>query len=157
MEGYTTFHALSASIDEGLQHGTCPACRYILFDIGQVTESDGESSDGDYIPGEDEDDEEEDDDFLDTDGFEDTEMAFGDLMDVEVPDEIQRSIHAAFSEWYADGDDEDSDMFEGSLDINSEETAGYEAAYWEMSDDGSEGLPAEEVAINMDDSIFDNG
>ena len=43
-----------------LKHGTCPACRHVFLDIRPISESDGESSDGDYIPDEDED---EDDDW----------------------------------------------------------------------------------------------
>ncbi|KAI0787161.1 hypothetical protein BC629DRAFT_1440340 [Irpex lacteus] len=37
-------------------HGTCPACRHTFADIRPITESDGESSDGDYVPEDDEDD-----------------------------------------------------------------------------------------------------
>ncbi|KIJ70002.1 hypothetical protein HYDPIDRAFT_171924 [Hydnomerulius pinastri MD-312] len=50
-------------------HGSCPTCRHPFLDIQPLTESDAESSDGDYVP--DEDDEEEEDDFLGGDDFED--------------------------------------------------------------------------------------
>ncbi|KAI0701168.1 hypothetical protein BC835DRAFT_266150 [Cytidiella melzeri] len=33
-------------------HGTCPACRHTFLDIRPMFDSDDESSDGDYIPGE---------------------------------------------------------------------------------------------------------
>jgi hypothetical protein len=49
------------------QHGSCPTCRHPFLDIKPYTESDAESSDGDYIP---EDDEEEEDDFFGVDEFE---------------------------------------------------------------------------------------
>ncbi|KAJ8593297.1 hypothetical protein M405DRAFT_859064 [Rhizopogon salebrosus TDB-379] len=48
-------------------HGSCPTCRHPFLDIKPYTESDAESSDGDYIP---EDDEEEEDDFFGVDEFE---------------------------------------------------------------------------------------
>ncbi|KZT02922.1 uncharacterized protein LAESUDRAFT_716511 [Laetiporus sulphureus 93-53] len=44
-------------------HGTCPIWRYHFASIRQVSESDNESSDGDYMPGENEDDEDDEDDF----------------------------------------------------------------------------------------------
>jgi hypothetical protein len=40
-----------------MQHGTCPACRHVFLDIRQRDESDSESSDGDYVPGEDDEEE----------------------------------------------------------------------------------------------------
>ncbi|KAH9948349.1 hypothetical protein B0H21DRAFT_733867 [Amylocystis lapponica] len=68
--------------------GTCPACRDVFLDIYPPSESDNESSDGDYVPGEDEEEEEEEeeeDGFFDGDGFEDTEDEFEvDRMDMEV-------------------------------------------------------------------------
>ncbi|EGN93086.1 hypothetical protein SERLA73DRAFT_163758 [Serpula lacrymans var. lacrymans S7.3] len=50
-------------------HGSCPTCRHSFLDVQIPVDSDGESSDGDYMP--DEEDEEEEDEFLDTDGFND--------------------------------------------------------------------------------------
>ncbi|KAI0326682.1 hypothetical protein GY45DRAFT_1328644 [Cubamyces sp. BRFM 1775] len=61
------------------RHGSCPSCRNVFSSIRPVSESDNESSDGDYVPGDDED--EEDDGFFDSDG-----SAFDD-MDVEFADE----------------------------------------------------------------------
>ncbi|OJA17022.1 hypothetical protein AZE42_00609 [Rhizopogon vesiculosus] len=49
-------------------HGSCPTCRHPFLDLKPYTESDAESSDGEYIP---EDDEEEEDDFFGVDEFED--------------------------------------------------------------------------------------
>jgi len=42
------------------QHGSCPTCRHPFLDLKPYTESDAESSDGDYIPEDDEDEEEDD-------------------------------------------------------------------------------------------------
>ncbi|KAK7696048.1 hypothetical protein QCA50_000689 [Cerrena zonata] len=66
------------------RHGTCPACRHTFLDVKPLSESEYESSDGDYIPGEDdeEEEEEEEDGFLDTDGFTDYEDEF----DIEMED-----------------------------------------------------------------------
>ncbi|PSR75031.1 hypothetical protein PHLCEN_2v9361 [Hermanssonia centrifuga] len=65
------------------RHGTCPACRHTFLDVKPPSDSDNESSDGDYIPGDDED-EDEDDGFLDTDGFTDTdEFDFEVGMDID--------------------------------------------------------------------------
>ncbi|PCH41495.1 hypothetical protein WOLCODRAFT_137425 [Wolfiporia cocos MD-104 SS10] len=50
------------------RHGTCPTCRHQFANIRPITESDYESSDGDYVPGEDDEDD-EDDGFLDADDF----------------------------------------------------------------------------------------
>ncbi|KAJ3557515.1 hypothetical protein NM688_g1436 [Phlebia brevispora] len=41
------------------RHGTCPACRHAFLDVKPISDSDNESSDGDFIP--DDEDEEEDD------------------------------------------------------------------------------------------------
>jgi len=51
-------------------HGTCPTCRHKFLDIKPPSDSDYESSDGDYIP---DDEEDEEDGFFDTDGFTDME------------------------------------------------------------------------------------
>ncbi|KIP07680.1 hypothetical protein PHLGIDRAFT_117858 [Phlebiopsis gigantea 11061_1 CR5-6] len=49
------------------RHGTCPTCRHSFLDVKPVSESDYESSDEDYIPGEDDFDEDEDIEFEFTD------------------------------------------------------------------------------------------
>lgn len=43
-----------------IQHGSCPTCRHIFLEIRPPSDSDGESSDGDYFPNEEEDEEEDD-------------------------------------------------------------------------------------------------
>ena len=81
-----------------LQHGNCPTCRHTFLDIRVPTDSDGESSDGDYIPDEEDDDEDDDDGFMDTE----------DDWDIEPP-----------SEWDVYGEESvsDADQVEVALDI----------------------------------------
>ncbi|GJE84983.1 C3HC4-type zinc finger protein [Phanerochaete sordida] len=50
------------------RHGTCPACRHTFLDVQPVSESDGESSDGDYVPDYDDWDDDEDVDFSTDEG-----------------------------------------------------------------------------------------
>ncbi|PIL36958.1 hypothetical protein GSI_00650 [Ganoderma sinense ZZ0214-1] len=64
------------------RHGSCPSCRHVFSSVRPPSDSDNESSDGDYVPGDDEEDD-EDDGFFDSDGFMDTESEFDD-MDVQV-------------------------------------------------------------------------
>ena len=64
------------------QHGSCPSCRNVFSSIKPPSDSDNESSDGDYVPGDDEEDEEEDYGFFDSDDFMETDSVFDD-MDVE--------------------------------------------------------------------------
>lgn len=60
------------------QHGNCPSCRHVFSSVRPPSDSDNESSDGDYVPGDDEEDD-EDDGFFDSDGFMDTESEFDDM------------------------------------------------------------------------------
>ncbi len=62
------------------QHGSCPSCRHVFSSLRPPSDSDNESSDGDYVPGDDE--EDEDDGFFDSDAFMDTDSEFDD-MDIE--------------------------------------------------------------------------
>ncbi|KAH7930097.1 hypothetical protein BV22DRAFT_1102063 [Leucogyrophana mollusca] len=62
-------------------HGSCPTCRHPFLDIQPITDSDAESSDGDYIP--EEDDEDEDDEFLGPDFFDEVIEIQDDEMDLD--------------------------------------------------------------------------
>ncbi|KAH9900036.1 hypothetical protein C8Q73DRAFT_681852 [Cubamyces lactineus] len=66
------------------RHGSCPSCRNVFSSVRPASESDNESSDGDYVPGDDED--EEDDGFFDSDGFMDAESALEEV-DMDFGDE----------------------------------------------------------------------
>ena len=75
------------------QHGTCPTCRHAFLDIKPLTDSDFESSDEDYVPGDDE--EEEDDVFMDTEDdwdFDDVEYDAHDGFDTADEQEVDADL-----------------------------------------------------------------
>ncbi|KAF7798925.1 hypothetical protein EIP86_010153 [Pleurotus ostreatoroseus] len=74
-------------------HGTCPTCRHAFLDIKPLTDSDFESSDEDYVPGDDE--EEEDDVFMDTEDdwdFDDVEYDAHDGFDTADEQEVDADL-----------------------------------------------------------------
>ncbi|OBZ77135.1 hypothetical protein A0H81_03716 [Grifola frondosa] len=156
---------LAAPLTFTAQHGSCPACRNVFSSIKPPSDSDNESSDGDYIPGDDED-EDEDDAFLDTDGF--TEYEF-DADEMELDGEFDTDVD----------EDEDAvvDMsvyldFDASADIavwdNAREGVDEGMVNWGLSDgEGSESLSEgdvlnlsavlENVPVQTDDAaVFDD-
>ena len=117
-------HAHPAS----LQHGTCPACRHVFLDIKPVSESDNESSDDDYIPGDDYEDDEEDLEFTDDD-----ESVFSLDLDPSGLDEFVDAEEEIVGDDEADGDsmrnwglsDGDS-LSDGELSFNADDGADVE-------------------------------
>ncbi|KAH9849969.1 hypothetical protein C2E23DRAFT_836909 [Lenzites betulinus] len=113
-------------------HGSCPSCRNVFSTLEPPSDSDNESSDGDYEPGEDEDDDEDEDDgFLDSDGFMETESVFDD--DMELDEELFMAADRAPNEVVINGawDDEPADA-----DMDN----------WGLSDgEGSESLSEVEI------------
>ncbi|KZT13066.1 uncharacterized protein LAESUDRAFT_754084 [Laetiporus sulphureus 93-53] len=97
-------------------HGTCPTCRHQFANIRPVSESDNESSDGDYMPNEDEEEEDEDDGNItidvDEDDFEAFEMDMS-FMDTD-EDETEDSAETG-------SDDAESAHTAGSSRTRSEE------------------------------------
>ncbi|KAH7887798.1 hypothetical protein F5I97DRAFT_1926207 [Phlebopus sp. FC_14] len=90
-------------------HGSCPTCRHPFLDIQPLSESDAESSDGDYVPEDEEEEEEEEDDFA----GDDFEEEFGlDEMDVDFDDIWDDSEYDGDCEW-ADSDQ----PFEADLEV----------------------------------------
>ncbi|RPD80671.1 hypothetical protein L226DRAFT_116675 [Lentinus tigrinus ALCF2SS1-7] len=84
------------------RHGTCPSCRNVFSSIKPPSDSDVESSDGDYVPGDDED--EDDDAFFDTDSeaFMETDSAFDDMdveEDLEPEEDMEEDVD--LEEWEA--------------------------------------------------------
>ncbi|KAI9069244.1 hypothetical protein FKP32DRAFT_1587046 [Trametes sanguinea] len=108
------------------RHGSCPSCRNVFSSIRPASDSDNESSDGDYVPGDDEDEDDEDDAFFESDGFMDTESVFDDMdMDEDAGIEIDEDVD--IERW--DDTAEDASM-----------------ENWGLSDgDGSESLSEVEV------------
>ncbi|KAL7282266.1 hypothetical protein ACG7TL_003735 [Trametes sanguinea] len=102
------------------RHGSCPSCRNVFSSIRPESDSDNESSDGDYVPGDDEDEDDEDDAFFDSDGFMDSESVFDDMdidedADVEIDEEedVERwddnAGDASMENWgLSDGDGSES-------------------------------------------------
>lgn len=82
------------------QHGTCPACRHSFLDVNPVSESDNESSDEDYIPGEDDFDEDEDIEFE----FTDNESDFNLELDPRALQEFVDALAHLAGEDEVDGD-----------------------------------------------------
>ncbi|KAL1937733.1 hypothetical protein VTO73DRAFT_12886 [Trametes versicolor] len=106
------------------RHGSCPSCRNVFSSIRPASDSDNESSDGDYVPGDDEEDD-EDDGFYDSD-FMETESAYDD-MDIE---------------------DVDADVDIDDVDVAPWDDHARDASMdnWGLSDgDGSESLSEVEV------------
>ncbi|KAH9927211.1 uncharacterized protein BXZ73DRAFT_102797 [Epithele typhae] len=110
------------------RHGSCPSCRAVFSSLKPASDSDNESSDGDYVPGDDEDDEDEDDGFLDSDGLMETESVI-DTMDVE--DDL-------------DEDDIEMDGDE-AMRIWEERAANAIMENWGLSSDGEGSEDASEV------------
>ena len=87
------------------QHGTCPACRGTFADIEPAPEEDNESSDGDYVPGDDDEEDEEDGFDADADAFTEGDDEFGaDWMDLDVLDAFGGDIAADVDHWLAHSD-----------------------------------------------------
>ncbi|KAI9001385.1 hypothetical protein BD414DRAFT_533131 [Trametes punicea] len=111
------------------RHGSCPSCRHVFSSIQPPSDSDNESSDGDYVPGDDEEDD-EDDGFFDSDGFMETESVFDDMAieeDIEVNTDIDM--------------DEDVDV-----ELWEDDAADASMENWGLSDgDGSESVSEVEV------------
>ncbi|CDO71385.1 hypothetical protein BN946_scf184908.g143 [Trametes cinnabarina] len=108
------------------RHGSCPSCRNVFSSIRPASDSDNESSDGDYVPGDDEDEDDEDDAFFDSDGFMDTESVFDD-MDIEEDADVNIDEDVDVETWEDDAEDASVEN-------------------WGLSDgDGSEGLSEVEV------------
>ena len=102
-----------------LQHGSCPTCRHIFLDIRPPSESDGESSDGDYnYEDEEDDDDDEEDDFLDDDAEEELEV---DEMDLDEDEDMDGE-----EEW----DDRDTTFSEADMSISGEVAALAEDGTW---------------------------
>ncbi|KAI0637999.1 hypothetical protein C8Q77DRAFT_1088849 [Trametes polyzona] len=111
------------------RHGSCPSCRNVFSSIRPPSDSDNESSDGDYVPGDDEEDD-EDDGFFDSDGFMETESVFDD-MDMEEDVEVDADV---------DIDEE------GDADLWDVEAGDASMENWGLSDgDGSESVSEVEV------------
>ncbi|KAI0368083.1 hypothetical protein BV20DRAFT_485864 [Pilatotrama ljubarskyi] len=111
------------------RHGSCPSCRNVFSSIRPPSDSDVESSDGDYVPGDDEEDDEED-GFFDSDGFMDTESVFDD-MDIEEDVDVDADVDI--------NEDVDGDLWEDNA-----ADAGVDN--WGLSDgDGSESMSEVEV------------
>ncbi|TFK83889.1 hypothetical protein K466DRAFT_602477 [Polyporus arcularius HHB13444] len=124
------------------RHGTCPSCRNVFSSIKPPSDSDVESSDGDYVPGDDED-EEDDDVFFDTDSeaFMETDSAFD---DIDVEEDL----------------DPDADMEEDADLEDWEAQAGNASAEnWGLSDgDGSDSLSeVEAMAMSAELPPQDDG
>lgn len=139
------------------RHGTCPACRHQFANIRPLTESDYESSDGEYVPGED--DEEEDDGFLDTDDFDGDDFEFDvDEMDLDQSEELEVYLDVHVE---TDGDVEFDVNVEGDNDVTPEivweggdEDDGMEN--WGLSDgDGSESLSEGDLFVSGEEELGD--
>jgi len=112
------------------RHGTCPACRHTFLHILPL-DSDNESSDGDYVPGEEE--EEEDDGFLDTDGFTDMDTEF------DVDGEMDLGLEGFWG--VTDDEFEDADENMDSADLDP--------ANWGLTDEeGSESMSEEDLFVD---------
>ena len=132
-----SFVIVLGPITQGLtasQHGTCPACRHTFLDVKPLSESDGESSDGDYIPGEDDYDEDEDLDIEWDLDFDDDGSGFSDELDDHGLNAWDDSSEPTAENWgLSDGDS----LSEGDLT-----TGANEAAEVDMLLDGKLGLLA---------------
>ncbi|TBU48996.1 hypothetical protein BD309DRAFT_948271 [Dichomitus squalens] len=106
------------------RHGSCPSCRRIFSSLKPPSDSDNESSDGDYVPGDDEEDD-EDDGFFDSDGFMETDSVFDD-MDIE--DSISVGAEAEMDA------DEDDLWEEEAANVRMEDEN------WGLSDGASDSL-----------------
>lgn len=127
LEGFRPSGALNSKRDP--QHGSCPSCRHVFSSVRPPSDSDNESSDGDYVPGDDEEDD-EDDGFFDSDGFMDTESEFDDM-------DIQENLFGA---------PQSLSEFDGDVDLDAvlweEEAANVsmEDSNWGLSDGASDSL-----------------
>lgn len=85
------------------QHGTCPACRHTFLDVKPISDSDNESSDGDFIP-DDEDDEEDDFGYPDReDDWFDSADEWDDEVEMDVDDDgFDRHDEAEANPWLLD-------------------------------------------------------
>ncbi|KAI1786686.1 hypothetical protein LXA43DRAFT_1032914 [Ganoderma leucocontextum] len=112
------------------RHGSCPSCRHVFSSVRPPSDSDNESSDGDYVPGDDEEDD-EDDGFLDSDGFMETESV---LDDMDIEDDLSVGAHGDISEFDVDVD-LDIDLWEEEeADVNMEDSN------WGLSDGASDSV-----------------
>ncbi|GBE79767.1 hypothetical protein BKA93DRAFT_821456 [Sparassis latifolia] len=119
------------------RHGTCPACRHTFLNVRPISDSDYESSDGDYVPGEDDEEEEEEDGFLDIDGFTDMDAEFDvDEMDLEV-DAVSEFGGGV---WDDEGEYEDADESMENLGLSD--------------GDGSESLSEGELFVTPEENLL---
>ncbi|KAI0824739.1 hypothetical protein BC628DRAFT_1495936 [Trametes gibbosa] len=109
-------------------HGSCPSCRKLFSSLEPPTDqTDNESSDGDYVPGDDEDEEDEDDDiFFDDEDDEDDDID----MDIDEPffmlGDVAPNELVVVGAWESESDDEDMDNWglsdgEGSESVSEVE------------------------------------